>query len=153
MNNIMNDKNRRAVIGLCLMFGAVVLATVASSPAQSEKVHRVVFELTSDSPEQWTAMLNNVENLQKAFGREHTELEVVAHGKGLEALRKSNTSSGERIAAIAKTGVRFAACENTMKRMQLAKEDLLPAARTVDSGVAEVVRKQEAGWAYLKSSL
>ncbi len=149
----MNGKNLRAVIGFWLMFGAVVLVTVASSSAQSEKMHRVVFELTSDSPEQWTAMLNNVENLQKAFGREHTDLEVVAHGKGLEALKKSNTSSGERFTTIAKTGVRFAACENTMKRMQVTKEDLLPAARTVDSGVTEVVRKQEAGWAYLKSSL
>lgn len=135
------------------MFGVVVLASVVSISAQSEKLHRVVFELTSDSPEQWAAMLNNVGNLQKAFGREHTEIEVVAHGKGLEALRKSNTSSGDRIAAIANTGVRFAACQNTMKRMQLTKEDLLPAAQPVDSGVTEVVRKQEAGWAYLKASL
>ena len=47
-------------------------------------------------------------------------------------------------------GVRFAACQNTMRRRNISKEDLLPFVGTVDSGVAEVVRKQEEGWAYLK---
>ena len=128
----------------------VALILAAGAWAQSPKIHRVVWELTSDSPEQWQATLNNVENLQKAFGKENTELEVVAHGKGLQALLKANTSSGERIAAIAASGVRFAACSNSMRRLGVTKADLLPAAQPVDSGVAEVVRKQEAGWAYLK---
>lgn len=118
---------------------------------QEKTMHRVVFELTTDGEEQWQALLNNVENLQKAFGREHTEVEVVAHGKGLALLKKTNTALAPRIAALAKGGVRFAACQNTMRRQGLTKEDLLPDAVTVDSGVAEVVRKQEAGWSYLKS--
>lgn len=37
-----------------------------------------------------------------------------------------------------------------MKRMRVTKEELLPFAVTVDSGVAEVVRKQEEGWSYIK---
>ena len=149
----MNMRKRPTAIGLWFLVGAVVLGTAArTTSAQSEKMHRVVFELTSDNPEQWEAALNNVENLQRAFGKEHTEIEVVAHGKGLEALRKTNTSSGERITSISKNGVRFAACENTMRKMHLTKDDLLPVSQPVDSGVAEVVRKQEAGWAYLKSS-
>ena len=149
----MEMKKRRTVVGLGLLIGTVVLGTTARTTwAQSEKMHRVVFELTSDNPEQWEATLNNVENLQKAFGKEHTELEVVAHGKGLQVLKKTNTTSGDRITSISKTGVRFAACENKMRKMHLTKEDLLPVSQPVDSGVAEVVRKQEAGWAYLKSS-
>jgi intracellular sulfur oxidation DsrE/DsrF family protein len=35
----------------------------------------------------------------------------------------------------------------------VTQADLLPFVTTVDSGVAEVVRKQEAGWAYLKSGV
>ncbi|MGH7937542.1 MAG: hypothetical protein ACRD5Z_25205 [Bryobacteraceae bacterium] len=38
-----------------------------------------------------------------------------------------------------------------MKRKGIGKDQLLPIATTVDSGVAEVVRKQEAGWSYIKS--
>ena len=49
------------------------------------------------------------------------------------------------------TGVVFAVCKNTMNKMQITKEQLVPLATTVDSGVGEVVRKQEAGYAYIKS--
>jgi len=43
-----------------------------------------------------------------------------------------------------------AACENMMRRQNVVKADLLPCVTTVDSGVAEIVRKQEAGWSYLR---
>ena len=49
------------------------------------------------------------------------------------------------------SGVVFAVCENTMKRMQITRDQLVPLASTVDSGVSEVIRKQEAGYAYIKS--
>lgn len=130
---------------------ALLCLAAATGWTQAKKMHRVVFELTTDNPDQWQAVLNNVENLRKAFGAENTEIELVAHGKGLGLLRKEDEGLKERIAALAGSGVRFAACENSMRKLQLKKEDLLPVAVTVDSGVAEVVRKQEAGWAYLKS--
>ena len=64
---------------------------------------------------------------------------------------KSNTGLAERIATLATARVKFVACENTMKRLKIQKDDLLAVAGTVDSGVAEVVRLQEAGWSYIKS--
>jgi intracellular sulfur oxidation DsrE/DsrF family protein len=145
----LSTTNRR--FWFAAIFGIAVLLTASNTWGQKEKMHRVVFELTSDNEEHWQSLLNNVENLQKAFGREHTEVEVVTHGKGLGLLRKTNTALKDRIAGIAATGVQFAACENTMRRQKLSKEELLPQAVTVDSGVAEVVRKQEAGWSYIKS--
>ena len=42
-------------------------------------------------------------------------------------------------------GVVSAACRDTMEKNKVAREELLPFVTTVDSGVAEVVRKQEAG--------
>lgn len=78
----------------------------------------------------------------------------MTHGKGLALLEaSSNTGVLDRLKQNADTGVVFAACKNTMKRQNLKKEDLVPFATTVDSGVAEVVRKQEAGWSYLRSGL
>ncbi len=113
--------------------------------------HRIVFEVSVDGAEQWQGILNNVENLQKTFGGEATDIEVVAHGKGLGLILKTNEAMRERLQAIAGSGVCFAACENTMHRMHVTRGDLMPFATTVDSGVAEVVRKQEAGWSYVKS--
>lgn len=73
------------------------------------------------------------------------------HGKGLGMILKTNTGQETRLQMLSKSGVVFAACENTMKRMNVTKEQLFPFAATVDSGVAEVVRKQEAGWSYIKA--
>ena len=132
------------------VLGAVLVLAASTSWAQKGKMHQVVFELTSENEEHWQALLNNIENVQKAFGKENTEIEVVTHGKGL-GLVKNTTPLKDRVSTIAKAGARFVACENTMRRQQVKKEDLLPQAGTVDSGVAEVIRKQEAGWSYIKS--
>ena len=135
--------------------GVVVLGGLAAAKGQravekeGRKVHRAVIEVTAEAAPQWESVLNNVENLQKAFAPEQTEVEVVAHGKALGMLQRTNAAQAERMARIAATGAKFAACENTMRRMKVQKADLFDFVVTVDSGVAEVVRKQEAGWAYL----
>ena len=125
--------------------------TVTDSNGTKRGNHRIVFEVSVDGTEQWQAILNNVENLQRALGLEATDIEVVAHGKGLGLVLKANEAMRERLQAIAGSMACFAACENTMQRMQVTREDLMPFATIVDSGVAEVVRKQEAGWSYIKS--
>ncbi|MDP1660595.1 MAG: DsrE family protein [Phycisphaerales bacterium] len=80
-----------------------------------------------------------------------TDVEVVLHGKGLGMLMGTNTPQKSRMEALAGAGVVFAACENTMKRKNVTKEQLMTFAVTVDSGIAEVVRKQEQHWSYIKS--
>ena len=66
---------------------------------------------------------------------------------------KSNAALAARMEALTKQGVIFAACNNTMKRKKIAKSDLLPFVTVVPAGVAEVIEKQEAGWAYIKRGL
>jgi intracellular sulfur oxidation DsrE/DsrF family protein len=115
--------------------------------------HRVIFELTTDDKDQWESVLNNAENVRKALGADKTDVEIVGHGGGLSMMTlAANATLRPRMEELSHAGVVFAACENTMKKKNVTKEDLLPFAKPVDSGVAEVVRKEEAGWAYLKSS-
>lgn len=141
---------------------SITLATLLTVPftpmnAQIEKEpvnqrHRVVFEVTMEGSEQWTGVLDNVENLRRSLGNE-TELEVVAHSKGLGMLIAKDNALIDRMKKLAKDGVVFAACQNTMKKRNVTKDQLVPFATTTDSGVAEVIRKQEAGWSYLKSGI
>jgi intracellular sulfur oxidation DsrE/DsrF family protein len=84
---------------------------------------------------------NNVENLRKALGAD-TKVEVVVHGSGLGLLLATNTAQSGRMKQLAGDGLVFAACRNTMQRQNVSADQLLPFATTVDSGVAEVVRKQ-----------
>jgi len=118
----------------------------------ADKAHRIVFEVTMEGPEQWTAVLNNVENLRTALGAA-AEIEVVAHSKGLGMLVAKDNALADRMKNLADGGVAFVACENTMKKKNVTKDELVPFAKTTDSGVAEVIRKQEDGWSYIKSGI
>jgi intracellular sulfur oxidation DsrE/DsrF family protein len=64
-------------------------------------------------------------------------------------LRKTNTAYAERLKQLADDGVTLSACQNAMRVMNIKTEDLMPFATQVDSGIAQIVRREEAGWAYI----
>lgn len=115
-------------------------------------VHRVVIELNVAGRMPQGFVLNNAQNLRRAFAPERVELEIVCHGPGLDLLLRRRNPLAARVAKLATAGVAFAACGNTMRGRHLSKDALLPFVRVVPSGVAEVVRRQEAGWSYLKGA-
>ncbi len=134
-----------------LVVMSLLLAAPARVPAQKRKHHQVVIEVTLQEPEAWEGVLNNIDNLLRAFESTRVEIESVSHGKGLGLLLKTDTAMRQRLEQAAAHGVTFAACQNTMRKQHVTKDDLFPFVTVVDSGVAEVVRKQEAGWSYLKA--
>ena len=139
---------RRTSLFLSILAFAGALG-IALASAQAPQ-HRVVIELTSDDPKVWEALLNNVDNLKKALYP--ISIEVVTHGKGLQLLVPAKVGTlAVRAQHSASQGVVFAACQNTMRAHKLSVKDLVPWATPVDSGVSELVRKQEAGWSYLHS--
>jgi intracellular sulfur oxidation DsrE/DsrF family protein len=148
------------IVGFSALVAGAVLSCQrqTSEPSATERshptgAHRVVIEVNVDGAERWEGILNNVENLQKslgASGANTVSIEIVAHAKGLGLLLATNDALRARMQAEHDGGVVFAACENTMKKQNVIKDQLMPFAITVDSGVAEVVRKQETGWSYIK---
>lgn len=144
-------------IRLCAFLLAALVTNVghaqnAKSPAASGK-HRVVFEVTRAGEDQWKGVVNNIKNLREALGLNDTEVMVIAHSNGLGLLVQKDNKLAPQLKELADAGVVFAACENTMKKKNVTKDQLLPFATTVDSGVAETVRKEEAGWSYIKSGI
>jgi len=141
---------------LALALSVLALPGLSCTTAKTERNFpdsarpHVVFEHTSGEVKSWESLLNNVENLQKALGT--TSIEVVVHGKALGLLVESeNSAVRDRLEKIASDDVVFAACENTMRREKVDKSDLVPFAVTVDAGVAQVVRRQQAGWSYIRT--
>ncbi len=96
--------------------------------------------------------LKNVENILKTAGAEgiKAEIEVVCHGEGIRLVEKARTELADEVAAMANQGVRFVACENTMRERSLGREDLLPNVGTVPSGAFEIVIRQRDGYSYFK---
>jgi len=64
---------------------------------------------------------------------------------------KGDSPVKQRIAEALKSGVKVNACQNTMNGMGLKAADMLPEIGYVPSGVVEVMRKQQQGWAYIRS--
>jgi len=112
--------------------------------------NRALFQVTDNDPARWTLILNNMQNLREGVGGEPVEIELVAYGPGINML-KSDSSVKQRIAEALKSGVKVNACQNTMNGMKLTAPDMLPEIGYVPSGVVEVMRKQQQGWAYIRS--
>ena len=149
-------KSLMKTVALAPLFGMPLTGMAAEPEKQhNHQIHKVVFEVAIDDPDKWNDALRNVENVLKSLGANTTKIEVVAHGRGIGMLLATTAAANpEMKAALEKlhdNGVVFSACENTMRRMQISKNQLVPLATTVHSGVSEVIRKQETGYAYIKS--
>ena len=92
--------------------------------------------------------LKNIANLLK--DAPDAQVEVVCHGDGIGLVATTRTGHADAVAALVKQGVRFVACENTMRSKSIRKEDLLPGIGTVPTGTVEIIRKQKEGYAYFK---
>ena len=140
------------IITATIVVGTALAYSAVRSPAPEPK-HRVVFEAIKGA-DQWPTYMANIENVRRAFGSENVEVELVVHGPALLMLKEGNSELKdevrEAVAALAESGVTFAACNNSMIHRKVTKEELFPFAVVVDAALAELTRKQEEGWAYIK---
>lgn len=63
---------------------------------------------------------------------------------------KDKSPDEAEVERLIKEGVKFEACENTLRDKSTPKENLISGVTTVPSGAAEVVRRQPDGFGYFK---
>ena len=130
-------------------------ATPAWAAANADKPFaeaKVALQISDADPSKQTLVLNVANNLIKHYGPDAVDIEIVAFGPGLRLLFADNVNNG-RIAGLATSGVRFAACQNTIAAMtkQLGKEPVLaPQASPVPAGVVRIVDLVGAGYTLIK---
>jgi intracellular sulfur oxidation DsrE/DsrF family protein len=110
---------------------------------------RAVIHINFSDAEAQGRGLENIENIFKQVGDDAT-IEVVCHGPGINLLVKDDARHAKKVQELIERQVRFVACENTMRKKSLSKDDLLDGVTTVPSGTVEVLRKQQQGFAYFK---
>jgi intracellular sulfur oxidation DsrE/DsrF family protein len=131
---------------------ALFLALSAPAHAQQPAV-RSAYHF-SDGLEQASRGLQYIRNHLEADPK--AEIVVVAHAAGVDFLRKgAKTAKGNEYRSMVEDldlqGVQFRVCEITLRERNLRREQFLPEARFVPSGVAEIARLQgREGYAYLK---
>ncbi|MBD3626773.1 DsrE family protein [Cyclobacterium sp.] len=114
-----------------------------------QEVHRVVFQVTKGDTADQEQVIGQLNNILRALP--NAEIEVICHGKALPLLLEAKSQVKDGIVDLLTRGVVFAACENTMRRAKASKEDLISGVITVPSALAEIILKQEQGWAYIKA--
>jgi intracellular sulfur oxidation DsrE/DsrF family protein len=137
-----------------ILFGLTVLAVFLPSRGvggvQGDGSLKVVVHVNFAQTSHQRIGLKNVENILKTATAEgiKAEVEVVCHGEGIRLVEKARSELAAEVVAMANQGVRFVACENTMRERSLGREDLLPSVATVPSGAFEIVIRQRGGYSY-----
>ncbi len=141
---------------LSAMLLAVIVALGLANIVQAEneafeEVHRLVVQVNSDSMDLQDHVLSNIVNLQKHYGLDSIEIEVVAYGPGIWMVTdKSNFAS--RVESLMMQNVVFTACGNTMDAVEAksgSRPTLLDGVETTKAGIARIIELQEQGWSYL----
>jgi intracellular sulfur oxidation DsrE/DsrF family protein len=147
-----------------ILFGAAVVAAVVTAwfaaqaepqpagaqPAKGGKAMlRAVVHVNFGDTERQKHGLKNVTNMLKAEGGK-AEVVIVCHGPGIALVVKDKSPDAAEVERLIKEGVKFEACENTLKDKGIPKESLIPGVTTVPSGAAEVVRRQQDGYGYFR---
>ena len=135
------------VVAVALSLPFISLNAVADvAPAAKEKL---VIQVSDADAGKWNLALNNANNVQHAIGAKKVAIEIVAYGPGIGMLKMDSTV-GNRVADAKKEGISIVACQNTMRHMKLTNADMLPNTSYVPSGVVEIIKKQQHGYAYLR---
>lgn len=157
---------RNTIIGAVV--GAIVGAVVAGGlmsanankamAAKTPEKQKVVYHINytgGDEGKLYMAATGNIQNHIKAVGADKLDLKVVMHGAGLDILKDAQTNDKirDRIKGLKAMQVGFEVCNNTLVGRKLdyqkdlydvSKDDIVP------SGVAELARLQNMGYAYIK---
>ncbi len=134
-----------------LLIMGLTIATFSNANAD-EKKHKLVIQVSTDDARTQKIAMNNAVNLQKLYGMDNVDIEIVAYGPGLGMLT-AKSKYADRVKSLAVQDIKFSACMNTMNKIK-AKKGHLPklteGVETVKAGVSRILELQEEGYAYIR---
>ncbi len=130
----------------------VLMLGVSTFMSAEDAVHKLVIQVSSDDALTQKMVIGNIVNLQKYYGMDNIEIEVVAYGPGLGMLT-TKSSLASRITSLSMQDITFSACMNTMDNIK-KKTGHLPklteGVGSVTAGVARIMELQEQGYSYVR---
>lgn len=140
--------SKKIFFSICLM--ALSVAVFAQNKKQpGNKIHKIVFQLSSDDTLVHKGLMRQLNNVLNAAP--NTKIKVVCHGPGINMLMSGKTVVLDKIQLFKTKGVRFEACENTLKEKNISKDKIITQAGFLPSALIEIVIRQEEGWSYIKA--
>lgn len=144
---------RSALLGIAIATSLISIPAVWSANAEtpSAEQQRLVIQVNKKDTDLQDHVLSNIVNLQKHFGVDNIEIEVVAYGPGIWFL-SADSAYKPRIESLMLQNVVFTACGNTLDTVE-AKEGkrptLIEGVGVAQAGIARIMERQNQGWNYL----
>lgn len=149
----LNSIQTSGVVPMAINDGASTTRVVLASNATT----KVLFHLSSRDPEVMRTALDELESVLDYYERtgEKAKIEMITNGGGIDLLRVDTSLFADRVLAMQKryTNLTFVTCQNTIDRLKREHgitAKLLPGTVVIDSGVAQIMRRQQEGWAYIQ---
>ena len=137
----MTGRFRRLALTL-IAVGALALAPHALA-------EKVVLQVSDGDPSTWNQALNVVGNLREAYGPD-TQIELVAFGQGINMLKLDAPVASRLIEFQKAHGAKIYACENSMARHKLARDDMAPGLIYVRAGIEHIITREREGWVNIR---
>jgi intracellular sulfur oxidation DsrE/DsrF family protein len=137
------------------LFSLIAILSLGLIPVNASHAagaNKVIYHVNLGN-EQATDALRNISNHLAVDPT--AKIVVVTHSAGVDFLlegaedKNGNPYSGP-VAALAAKGVEFRVCKITLERRKIDPKKVIPEAKLVPSGVVEVTKLQQEGYAYLK---
>jgi len=130
-----------------LAFTLIAVGALALAPhALAEKV---VLQASDGNPSTWNQALNVVGNLREAYGPD-TQIELVAFGQGINMLKLDAPVASRLIELQKAQSAKIYACENSMARQKLARDNMAPGLIYVRAGIEHIITREREGWVNIR---
>jgi intracellular sulfur oxidation DsrE/DsrF family protein len=127
----------------------LMLVLVPFLGSAQSKPAKIVFDITSKDTLVHETAIRHIKLMSEAYP--DALLELVVYGGALPMFMTGKSTQAKKIQELARNkNIAFRACEGTMKRYSVTKEQLIPGVGTVPDAIMEIVQKQGEGWGYIK---
>ena len=140
------------IAALGVMFSAVLAPhaqTMADPEPDFANPRKIVLSLSEKDEARVNAVLNNIMNIQKAYGQDNVELALVAYGPGIWSILKDSPVR-KRIESMQLYEIEFIACGNTLDAIHKTEDDMIDGVVWTRAGLVELVERRLSGWVDIK---
>ncbi|MEK7206269.1 MAG: DsrE family protein [Pseudomonadota bacterium] len=141
----------RKLFLLCLI-AVLPLGLISANASYAAGANKVIYHVNLGN-EQATDALRNIKNHLAVDPT--AKIVVVTHSAGVDFLLegaedKNGNPYNIPVTELSAKGVEFRVCKITLERRKIDPKKVIPGAKLVPSGVVEVTKLQQEGYAYLK---
>ena len=112
--------------------------------------NQTVFHLVNGDADEQELTLTLAENLTKDDTIDMEDVAILAQAEGIDPVTADGDQS-DHVRSLIEEGVSVKACSNTLDMFDLSQTDLVDGVEVVSSGVGELTRLQNDGYAYIST--